>query len=642
SLVAEDPERLAAHELGHGIFTLRHTFDVNLLGSDSKGQTANLMDYGHGTELAVWQWDVMANPAPLTWFDDEESSQLAILGGITWIGDILGGLVHDSQEKEIKNIQVLLDHVHENYQDYFEKSKSENINITEGEYKAWSIRTSSHSGKIAKSIYSKFNAKQDNTFNLHEKGIYTENYTLDEKTYRLAVYSVRESVDLKNDKVRLKGYRELANHTYVKAGYSRKYGIIVLYDDDKNFQMLLQISGDDTPEKVAEQWLNYLAIVVASDEQKEYDKSILDKILDKIGKLFTKEELPKIWDSASPDKFEIQLFEGNKLSGKDSVMLITAEPKMPDIRVKPFLQNYTGKEEVEMRLKIEYKKWNSSNTQIRDDSTYYPANEWKKVKANEVWDVDFGTDIRGGKVTVFCRTADTTISLVFYIRGANPSEQAVRNYLQTHNYNQWFLVKMIRQESGSRISGAEMKQFNDGTNYGKEWSSVAGCPNMGDPKGFGLMQLDNWGTADNPQSPTSQQLWNWQANLDGGQEVLAEKLAIVNRQRAKHDAMILLWNSEHMDNPVSDSLLIESGENTGTTVAVITEGSNGRTETFAVNPTGNQRSIYDATWIKLYNGGNLYHQMLLDTDKKPYRVIYRTISETNNSNYVGELCGKQN
>jgi hypothetical protein len=73
---AEDLERLAAHELGHGIFTLRHTFDTNLLGSDSKGQTANLLDYGDGTELAVWQWNVMANPAPLTWFDDDEDGML--------------------------------------------------------------------------------------------------------------------------------------------------------------------------------------------------------------------------------------------------------------------------------------------------------------------------------------------------------------------------------------------------------------------------------------------------------------------------------------------------------------------------------------------------------------------------------------
>ena len=54
-----------AHELGHGQWKLRHTFD------DSYGQTAvgmqgktnNLMDYASGTHLAKWQWDIMSVPA---------------------------------------------------------------------------------------------------------------------------------------------------------------------------------------------------------------------------------------------------------------------------------------------------------------------------------------------------------------------------------------------------------------------------------------------------------------------------------------------------------------------------------------------------------------------------------------------------
>jgi hypothetical protein len=64
--------RLVAHELGHGIFTLLHSFDVNYAGDRNKRQTSNLMDYSNGTELAAFQWNVMANPAPLTWFDTEE------------------------------------------------------------------------------------------------------------------------------------------------------------------------------------------------------------------------------------------------------------------------------------------------------------------------------------------------------------------------------------------------------------------------------------------------------------------------------------------------------------------------------------------------------------------------------------------
>lgn len=67
--------RLIAHELGHGIFTLLHTFDVNYSGDKFKSATTNLMDYNNGTELAVWQWNVMAKPAPLTWFDSEDDAK---------------------------------------------------------------------------------------------------------------------------------------------------------------------------------------------------------------------------------------------------------------------------------------------------------------------------------------------------------------------------------------------------------------------------------------------------------------------------------------------------------------------------------------------------------------------------------------
>ena len=195
-----------------------------------------------------------------------------------------------------------MDHIEDNYSGYFEKSKSGDVSITRQEYSEWSIRKSSHLGKIGKSIYSKFNAKEDHRINLYEKGIYVENYELEGKTYQMTVYSSQPAVNLKNDKVRLKGYKELANHTYVKAGYTKRYGIIVLYDDSKKFQMILQVSGKDSPEQIAGQWLNYLAIVVASDEQKEYDKSIWDKIKDKVNKLFSREDLPEVWKEEAQNK----------------------------------------------------------------------------------------------------------------------------------------------------------------------------------------------------------------------------------------------------------------------------------------------------------------------------------------------------
>ncbi|MDR1743178.1 MAG: hypothetical protein LBR48_05080 [Dysgonamonadaceae bacterium] len=300
---AQTLSHTAAHELGHGVWSLRHTFD-EAYGSAiaaTEGTTQNLMDYSsNGTQTAYFQWSAIIDP-PL-WvnpFEGDEESQLAIFGGITWLGDLLGGLAKDEQEKEVENLQKLLDHVNDNYSNYFDRSKSKNVDITLDNYKDWSVRTESHNGKICQSIYKKFNEKADNSFNLYSQGIYVENYELNGQSYKVAVYSTQSSVELKNDNIRLKGYKDLANNTYVKSGYTKKYGIIAFYGSDKKVRMLLQISGDDTPEKVAEQWLNYLAIVVASDEQKKYDESIWDKIKGTISKLFSKDELPKVWEEES-------------------------------------------------------------------------------------------------------------------------------------------------------------------------------------------------------------------------------------------------------------------------------------------------------------------------------------------------------
>ena len=75
---ATDLPRLTAHELGHGIFTLEHSFISNYSGKSNEGLTNNLMDYSKGADLAAFQWNVMANPAPLTWFDNDEDA-MAVL-----------------------------------------------------------------------------------------------------------------------------------------------------------------------------------------------------------------------------------------------------------------------------------------------------------------------------------------------------------------------------------------------------------------------------------------------------------------------------------------------------------------------------------------------------------------------------------
>jgi murein DD-endopeptidase MepM/ murein hydrolase activator NlpD len=56
--------KTAAHEIGHGLFRLKHTFDEDY--RIPQNSTNNLMDYGNGTSLSYWQW-LQLFDAPTVW-----------------------------------------------------------------------------------------------------------------------------------------------------------------------------------------------------------------------------------------------------------------------------------------------------------------------------------------------------------------------------------------------------------------------------------------------------------------------------------------------------------------------------------------------------------------------------------------------
>ncbi len=74
----EEFVRTIAHEVGHGIFTLQHTFDAEY-GKGTQNTTNNLLDYTEtGKELAAFQWNIMANPAVFTSTDKANKGQLEL------------------------------------------------------------------------------------------------------------------------------------------------------------------------------------------------------------------------------------------------------------------------------------------------------------------------------------------------------------------------------------------------------------------------------------------------------------------------------------------------------------------------------------------------------------------------------------
>jgi hypothetical protein len=271
---------------------------------------------------------------------------------------------------------------------------------------------------------------------------------------------------------------------------------------------------------------------------------------------------------------------------------------------------------------------------VRDDKDIYPSSGWKKLKKGEVWDIDFGQDIRGGTAHLQCRynEDDTNAeTFIFYIRGDNPDPKDVKNYLTQKGYypKYWFIIRVTKHESSIR-------QFYNSGSYEtvklKDNDQGKGEPLYGPPRGFGLKQLDNWG---NPSHYAyAQQLWDWKANIEGGIEVLREKEQWVSNKKNDHKRIIDAWNKINPDNPVSDSLKIVSGPGIGTWVLTINEGG----ETFAVDPTTSQRNIYDALFIRYFNGGT-YYDVVQNGTARPYRTISRY--NKLNSNYVELVCGKK-
>jgi len=69
-----------AHELGHGLFTLRHTFSSSNRFYQPQTSTDNLMSYGPptATRLYKYQWDAIQNPQTIlfAWAEEEEEGKL--------------------------------------------------------------------------------------------------------------------------------------------------------------------------------------------------------------------------------------------------------------------------------------------------------------------------------------------------------------------------------------------------------------------------------------------------------------------------------------------------------------------------------------------------------------------------------------
>jgi hypothetical protein len=332
-----------------------------------------------------------------------------------------------------------------------------------------------------------------------------------------------------------------------------------------------------------------------------------------------------LMELAETETITTELKSNGTVISAGAYALITAVPAMPAISVKAISSNPNSNTEVSFRLKIEYRR------DIRQDEDFFPTTEAKKIKVNQKWDVDFGDKIRGGKATLYCDYGTTKDTIIFYIRGTNPTEQSVKDYINTQNYDVWFFTRMIRQESNYR-------QFNPGTNYGTGWNDSQGCPNFGPPHGWGLMQLD---LLDGGQRPTAQQLWSWKANVDRGHQFLnGEKRTMVNNRLNAATNVLNLWYEKSPEDIVQGHADQVEGNITYTHANSTHFDFNFGAE------SGQSKPFADAAWIKNYNGSSggtdgypgFYYLIKRIGSAKPFWDVQRV----NNSghNYVEAVSNR--
>lgn len=209
----------------------------------------------------------------------------------------------DAQESQVETDRALFKHVFENYDKYYNDSKTKDVNLGIEAHRNWSVRRASHQG-IAKKVF-KGVIEERTSFSLHEEGIYFEDYTLEEIPYKVAVYSKKETVNIDQD-IRIESFKSLRHNKSIKVGYTSDYGLIVFYDTDGKVQMVLQIIGGNTPKEAVLQWVNYLGILLPSEVQQEEDKENSIQTILKSVKLYALGKLSEIWGERAESSKDVE------------------------------------------------------------------------------------------------------------------------------------------------------------------------------------------------------------------------------------------------------------------------------------------------------------------------------------------------
>ena len=354
---------------------------------------------------------------------------------------------------------------------------------------------------------------------------------------------------------------------------------------------------------------------------------------------------------------------------------------------------------------------NQANAQDIEDTIYTVV-----IPPQQFWDVNFDDRIRGGEATIEFIPEPENVNFwsegnhhhfKFHIRGKNPTYQQVLNYLNSQNYLNrfWFLIRKIRQETGSynNFNGLdssnneyEFRHFDRRTSnasYNLRKNSRTGLPVFGPPRGFGLGQIDNFGTATAAQVPnpppvgdtisviiggvattvdhyrkkvaSDQEVWNWKRNIDASIRVLEMKIQELDTSYANNTNLNLTalynqinnWNIANPTNrvvspgnqvePPASEITNPQGERiTFSFVETEITGLEDYNAIFNGATSSNQyeKSFLDACLMKSYNGygtgtqRNYLYSTIGEGGKPQLNLLRSAVVGGQDYYYVREVC----
>jgi predicted chitinase len=266
-----DVPRTVAHELGHGAFRLQHTFEeYPTIGGPRS--TANLMDYGTGTKLRKYQWDLIHNP-PLVigLLEDEGEGALDVC---FWTKSLLTYNSLFGKDHVLETYMPIYNEVKNNFEDYWNQSAElfkeyrfgddkENNLALEADSK-WTVRNATHYKKTDSTFFVDHAmmkiVKQEEGVVLHKEGITLARINLEGKDYNVAAYSLKHATN--PNYVRVDELCDLVDNDSVQV-YNDDGQSFIAFLNGGTPELVIQIITDDKDD--VETWLKYMGILVEDE-----------------------------------------------------------------------------------------------------------------------------------------------------------------------------------------------------------------------------------------------------------------------------------------------------------------------------------------------------------------------------------------